>query len=255
MDLSADFFLETVEQVFQKNLLPLGKMQFKGETIEPRAIRRPSCSRSRARRTIFARSARRSRRRICAAASPYMKTHHMQAGVGHYGVFNGRRWETQIYPVVRNHIQASRCTASAGSALRRRGHQADRGAGGVHEDRDAADIRMLNAGAAPCRRFPRPADAMIDIVDFNIVEPVRRTPGGVMPVMSIMPPAIAVRYGRSCRRRRLHRHIAEGPSERCAIKALAFATSLVINSCQLNVHAPPCHPPAGDGLCAILMGS
>jgi poly-beta-hydroxyalkanoate depolymerase len=37
-----------------------------------------------------------------------MKTHHMQAGVGHYGVFNGRRWDTQIYPVVRNHIQSSR---------------------------------------------------------------------------------------------------------------------------------------------------
>ena len=31
-----------------------------------------------------------------------------QAGVGHYGVFNSRRWESQIYPVVRNHIQSSR---------------------------------------------------------------------------------------------------------------------------------------------------
>jgi poly(3-hydroxybutyrate) depolymerase len=38
---------------------------------------------------------------------PYMKTHHLQAGVGHYGVFNGRRWDTQIYPVLRNHIQSS----------------------------------------------------------------------------------------------------------------------------------------------------
>ncbi len=37
-----------------------------------------------------------------------MKTHHLQAGVGHYGVFNGKRWESQVYPVVRNHIRSSR---------------------------------------------------------------------------------------------------------------------------------------------------
>jgi poly-beta-hydroxyalkanoate depolymerase len=36
-----------------------------------------------------------------------MKSHHLQAGVGHYGVFNGKRWEAQIYPVLRNHIQSS----------------------------------------------------------------------------------------------------------------------------------------------------
>jgi hypothetical protein len=37
-----------------------------------------------------------------------MKTHHLQPGVGHYGVFNGRLWETQVYPVLRNHIRSSR---------------------------------------------------------------------------------------------------------------------------------------------------
>lgn len=31
----------------------------------------------------------------------YLKTHHVQTGVGHYGVFSGRKWETQIYPIVR----------------------------------------------------------------------------------------------------------------------------------------------------------
>jgi len=36
-----------------------------------------------------------------------MKSHHLQAGVGHYGVFNGKRWDGQIYPVVRNHIQSA----------------------------------------------------------------------------------------------------------------------------------------------------
>jgi poly-beta-hydroxyalkanoate depolymerase len=36
-----------------------------------------------------------------------MKRHHLQAGVGHYGVFNGKRWRNEIYPLVRNHILAS----------------------------------------------------------------------------------------------------------------------------------------------------
>jgi poly(3-hydroxybutyrate) depolymerase len=41
---------------------------------------------------------------LCASIRPYMKTHHVQADVGHYGVFSGRRWNTQIYPLVREHI-------------------------------------------------------------------------------------------------------------------------------------------------------
>ena len=38
---------------------------------------------------------------------PYLKRHHMQAGVGHYGVFSGKRWETQVYPIVKNMILSS----------------------------------------------------------------------------------------------------------------------------------------------------
>jgi poly(3-hydroxybutyrate) depolymerase len=45
---------------------------------------------------------------LCSGLRPYMKSHHLQAGVGHYGVFNGKRWEGQVYPVLRNHIQSSR---------------------------------------------------------------------------------------------------------------------------------------------------
>ena len=42
-----------------------------------------------------------------------MKRHHMQTGVGHYGVFSGRRWEGQIYPLVRNMILAMRLSGSS----------------------------------------------------------------------------------------------------------------------------------------------
>jgi polyhydroxyalkanoate depolymerase len=109
MDLCADFFLETVEQVFQKNLLALGQMKFKGETIEPRAIKKTFLLTVEGEKDdICAVGQTLAAQDLCGGLRPYMKTHHMQAGVGHYGVFNGRRWDTQIYPVVRNHIQASR---------------------------------------------------------------------------------------------------------------------------------------------------
>jgi hypothetical protein len=38
---------------------------------------------------------------MCDKLRPYLKTHHVQTGVGHYGVFNGHRWERHIYPRVR----------------------------------------------------------------------------------------------------------------------------------------------------------
>jgi poly(3-hydroxybutyrate) depolymerase len=39
---------------------------------------------------------------LCTNVRPYLRTHYQQAGVGHYGVFSGRRWQQQIYPVVRD---------------------------------------------------------------------------------------------------------------------------------------------------------
>jgi polyhydroxyalkanoate depolymerase len=109
MDLSADFYLETIAQVFQEAALPLGKMKFKGERIDPRAIRKTFLLTVEGEKDdICAVGQTLAAQDLCGGLRPYMKAHHMQAGVGHYGVFNGKRWETQIYPVVRNHIHASR---------------------------------------------------------------------------------------------------------------------------------------------------
>ena len=44
---------------------------------------------------------------LCNKLLPYFKRHHMQPGVGHYGVFSGKRWDSQIYPIVKNVILAS----------------------------------------------------------------------------------------------------------------------------------------------------
>jgi polyhydroxyalkanoate depolymerase len=109
MDMDADFYLETVDQVFQRNLLPLGQMEYEGRKIEPRAIRKTFLLTVEGERDdICAVGQTLAAQDLCSGLRPYMKTQYLQAGVGHYGVFNGRRWETQVYPVVRNHIQAAR---------------------------------------------------------------------------------------------------------------------------------------------------
>jgi poly-beta-hydroxyalkanoate depolymerase len=44
--------------------------------------------------------------RLCSSLRPHLKRHHLQPGVGHYGVFSGSKWETQVYPQVRSLVLA-----------------------------------------------------------------------------------------------------------------------------------------------------
>jgi poly(3-hydroxybutyrate) depolymerase len=44
---------------------------------------------------------------LCTRIPTYRRRHHLQAGVGHFGVFSGRRWEAQVYPAVREFIAAN----------------------------------------------------------------------------------------------------------------------------------------------------
>ena len=44
---------------------------------------------------------------LCSSIRPFRKVHHHQAGVGHYGVFSGRRWQQQIYPRLRDVVYSN----------------------------------------------------------------------------------------------------------------------------------------------------
>ena len=107
-DLPAEFYLETVEKVFQTYDLPLGKLTYKDRIVNPAAIRRTALMTVEGERddicsigqTVAAQD-------LCTGIRPYMKTHHVQTGVGHYGVFSGKKWNQQIYPRVREMIHAS----------------------------------------------------------------------------------------------------------------------------------------------------
>ena len=108
LDLTAEFYLDTVRLVFQEHALPSGKLTWRDEPVEPRAIRRTMLLKVEGERDdICAVGQTAAAHELCTGLRPYLKRHHMQAGVGHYGVFSGNRWTNQIYPLVRNVILAS----------------------------------------------------------------------------------------------------------------------------------------------------
>jgi poly(3-hydroxybutyrate) depolymerase len=102
MDLAAEFYLETVATIFQEHALPLGQLSVAGRIVDPARIRRTALLTVEGEKDdICAVGQTLAAQDMCSRLRPYMKSHHVQTGVGHYGVFNGRRWETQIYPRVR----------------------------------------------------------------------------------------------------------------------------------------------------------
>ena len=107
-DLSAEFYLETVDLVFQRYALPKGELKFRGRTVNPAAIRRTALVTIEGERddicaigqTLVAQD-------LASSLRPYMRTHYVQPNVGHYGVFSGKRWQNSIYPLVRDVIHIS----------------------------------------------------------------------------------------------------------------------------------------------------
>lgn len=108
LDLAAEFYLETVQYVFQEARLPRGQLTWHGEKVDPGAIRKTALLTVEGERDdICALGQTVAAHDLCSGLRPYLKKHHMQPGVGHYGVFSGRKWEGQIYPLVRNMMLAN----------------------------------------------------------------------------------------------------------------------------------------------------
>ncbi len=108
LDLAAEFYLETVRLVFQEHALARGKLKWGGELVEPRAIRRTMLLTVEGERDdICAVGQTMAAHDLCCGLRPYLRRHHMQPGVGHYGVFSGQKWTNQIYPILRNVILSS----------------------------------------------------------------------------------------------------------------------------------------------------
>jgi polyhydroxyalkanoate depolymerase len=108
LDLHAEFYLETVDRVFQRFLLPEGKLEVGGRRVDPSAITRTGLlTVEGARDDICGVGQTMAAQDLCPGVPRARRRHHLQAGVGHYGVFSGSAWERQICPVVRNFVLAN----------------------------------------------------------------------------------------------------------------------------------------------------
>jgi poly(3-hydroxybutyrate) depolymerase len=105
MDMTAEFYLQTVDLVFQRHALPKGEWVSRGRKVEPAAIRDIALFTvegelddiSAPGQTLAAHA-------LCAELPKKRRDHMVAEGVGHYGIFNGRRWRETIYPRVRDFI-------------------------------------------------------------------------------------------------------------------------------------------------------
>lgn len=101
MDLPAEYYLQTVKTVFQDHALPRGIMTVRGETVDCTAIRKTALLTVEGEKDdISGVGQTMAAHDLCPNIPKAMRGHYLQAGVGHYGVFNGRRWREEIAPRV-----------------------------------------------------------------------------------------------------------------------------------------------------------
>jgi poly(3-hydroxybutyrate) depolymerase len=113
MDLTAEFYLQTVNTVFQERKLARGTMEWRGTPVTPSAIHKTSLMTvegelddiSAPGQTIAAHG-------LCSGIPAERHVNLLQSGVGHYGIFNGRRWREEIEPQVRAFILRNEAGAS-----------------------------------------------------------------------------------------------------------------------------------------------
>jgi len=107
MDVTAEYFLQTIDHVFQRHSLPLGTMTWCGQHVDPSAIRSTALLTvegelddiSAPGQTVAAQA-------LCSALTDGQRGHLLQSGVGHFGIFNGRRWREVILPHIAWFIRA-----------------------------------------------------------------------------------------------------------------------------------------------------
>jgi poly(3-hydroxybutyrate) depolymerase len=99
MDLTAEFYLQTVETVFIRHALPNGEMMHREEKVDPGAIRKTALLTIEGENDdISGLGQTEAAHRLCVNIPVDRREHYVQPKVGHYGVFNGSRFRAQIVP-------------------------------------------------------------------------------------------------------------------------------------------------------------
>jgi poly(3-hydroxybutyrate) depolymerase len=106
-DMTAEFYLQTVDVVFQRHLLPKGELTHRGRRVDPAAIRDVALLAIEGERDdISGIGQTRAALDVATGLPAKMKRYHLARGAGHYGIFHGGKWRTRIAPVVEQWIAA-----------------------------------------------------------------------------------------------------------------------------------------------------
>lgn len=113
MDLSEEFYIQTLEEVFQKYTLANGTMMHRGVKVDPAAITKTALLTVEGENDdISGIGQTQAAHDICVNIPEHMRRDYIQPGVGHYGVFSGRRFRTEIYPRMREFMRAFQSEAA-----------------------------------------------------------------------------------------------------------------------------------------------
>ena len=106
-DMTAEFYLQTVDTVFQRHLLPKGEMMHRGRRVDPAAITDVGLLAIEGERDDISGIGQTKAALDIATKLPARhRKYHLAKGVGHYGIFNGSKWRERIAPVVEDWIAA-----------------------------------------------------------------------------------------------------------------------------------------------------
>lgn len=108
MDLPAPYYLDTIQRVFQEFALARGCFTYRGRTVNPAAIRSTALMTIEGEKDdISSPGQTQAAHDLCINVPQIRRLHHLQSGVGHYGVFNGSQWRESIAPKLRSFIRAA----------------------------------------------------------------------------------------------------------------------------------------------------
>ena len=106
MDLTAEYYLQTIETVFLNHSLPKGEMVHRGMRVDPSKVRRVALMTVEGEKDdITGNGQTKAAHTLCKNLPDAMRAHRLQPDVGHYGVFNGRRFRTEIMPEIRKFLR------------------------------------------------------------------------------------------------------------------------------------------------------
>jgi poly(3-hydroxybutyrate) depolymerase len=142
MDLTAEFYLQTVETAFISHSLPKGEMLHRGEAVDPKAIKSVALFTIEGENDdISGVGQTEAAHRICSNIPAEKRAHYLQPKVGHYGVFNGSRYRSEIAPRIADFVAT---------------HGARRAANGVAKAKANGTARPPAAPAEPARKTTKP---------------------------------------------------------------------------------------------------